>query len=67
MNVGVDVEIGVGVSVGVLVDVEVMVRLACGVPNQPPFLLLKEMMKTLRMIIRIAMVPKMVLDFIRFS
>jgi hypothetical protein len=61
MNVAVAVGVGVGVSVDEKVGVKV------GVLNQPSFLLLKKMMIMPRMIIRMAIVPIMVLDFIRCS
>ncbi len=49
------------------INVAVVVGLAVGVLNQPPFLLLKEMMITPRMITRMAMMPIMVVGFIRIS
>ena len=69
VRVGVSVAVGVkvGVSEGVLVRVAVTVGLAVGVLYQPPFLLLTEMMMTPRMMARMATMPIMVLDFIRFS
>ena len=67
VGVGGSVEVNVGVNEGVLVGVEDLVGLKVGVLNQPPFLFVKEMMKTPRMINRIAKMPIMVLDLIRTS
>jgi hypothetical protein len=67
VSVLVVVEVNVGVSEGVLVGVADLVGLAVGALNQPPFLLVKEMMITPRMIVKMARMPIKVLDFIRFS
>jgi hypothetical protein len=63
INGAVGVRVNVGVSKAVLVGVAVLVRLAVGVLNQPPLLLLKEMMIRPRMVARMAMIPIMALDF----
>ena len=64
---GVHTTINVMVGVGVGVSESVSEGVLVGTLNQPPFLLLKEMMITPRMMVRMARMPIMVLDFIRSS